>query len=145
VGVETLAHTMGWWHYPRIETPYGPLLMYPAAILIIAVLALIGWRVTRRFGWRGQATFLIALAIVGPLRDYGWASRSSEIIVFAPGIGPVLVDAACWAGLVGLGKVVMRLVAGPVKSDALARQSDRPTDPNGNDMMIAQRSSARVS
>jgi hypothetical protein len=121
VGVETLAHTMGWWHYPSVETPCGPPLMYPALVLLVAVLTLIGWRVTRRFGWRGQATFLVALAIVGPLRDYGWASRLPELVVFAPGIVPVLVDAACWAGLLGLGQVVMRLVAGPVRSDPLAR------------------------
>jgi hypothetical protein len=127
VGVETSAHTMAWWHYPSIETPYGPPLMYPAAVFIFAVLALTGWRVTRRFGWRGQTTFLVALAIVGPLRDYGWASRSPDLIVFAPGIGPVLVDAACWAGLVGLGQAVMRLVAGPVRGDPLARRPDRPT------------------
>jgi len=28
------------------------------------------WIVTRRFGWRGTAVFLGALAVVGTLRDY---------------------------------------------------------------------------
>jgi Kef-type K+ transport system membrane component KefB len=22
-GVESLAHVLGWWHYPSVETPYG--------------------------------------------------------------------------------------------------------------------------
>jgi hypothetical protein len=27
---------------------------------------------TRRFGWRGQVVFLLALAVLGALRDYRW-------------------------------------------------------------------------
>jgi len=126
VGIEGLAHTLGWWRYPSIQTPYGPPLLYPAMVLLFAALALIGWRVTRRFGWRGQATFLVALAILGTLRDYRWAARLPELIVFAPGIGSALVDAACWAGLVGLAQAVMRCVAGPGRGDALARRPNRP-------------------
>jgi hypothetical protein len=44
--------------------------MYPAAVVAFALLALIGWIVTLRFGWRGTAVFLCALAVVGALRDY---------------------------------------------------------------------------
>src|SRR4051794_40081339 len=63
LGVEFLAHKLGWWHYPFVQTSYGPPLMYPLIVLVFAALALIGWRLTRRFGWRGQTAFLIALAI----------------------------------------------------------------------------------
>ena len=122
VGVETLAHMLGWWRYPSVGTPYGPPLMYPAVVLLFSSLALIGWRVTRRFGWRGQAVFLAALAILGALRDYGWAARLPELIVFAPGIGPAFVDAACWVGLAALAQPVMRWLAGPARSDPLARR-----------------------
>src|SRR4029450_11735909 len=58
VGVEILAHTLGWWRYPSVETPYGPPLIYPVVVLMFAVIALIGWRVMRRFGWSGQMVFL---------------------------------------------------------------------------------------
>jgi hypothetical protein len=51
VGIEILAHTLGWWRYPSVQTSYGPPLLYPAVVLLFAALALIGWRVTRRFGW----------------------------------------------------------------------------------------------
>jgi len=122
VGVECLAHALGWWRYPSVETPYGPPLMYPVVILLFAALALIGWRVTRRFDWRGQLAFLCAVMVLGTLRDYRVAAWLPEFIVFAPGIGIALVDAACWAGLLALAQAVMRLVAGPVRGDPLARQ-----------------------
>ena len=125
VGVETLAHTLGWWRYPSVETPYGPPLLYPAVVLVFAALALIGWLVTRRFGWRGQVVFLAALAVLGALRDYQWAARRPELIVFAPGIGPALVDVACWGGLAGLAQAIMRWVAGPTGGDPLARRPGR--------------------
>src|SRR5262245_59830576 len=122
VGIECLAHARGWWRYPSVETPYGPLLIYPVVIFLFASLALIGWRVTRRFGWGGQVTFLSTLTIAGTLRDYRIAAWLPQFIVFAPGIGIVLIDAACWAGLLALPQIVMRLVAGPVKGDPLVRQ-----------------------
>lgn len=122
VGIECLAHAREWWRYPFVETAYGPPLIYPVVVLLFAALALIGWRVTRRFGWRGQAAFLSAVTVVGTLRDYRIAAWLPQFIVFAPGIGTVLVDAACWAGVLALAQIVMRFVAGPVRGDALARQ-----------------------
>ena len=122
VGVECLAHAMGWWRYPTVETPYGPPLIYPLAILMFAALSLIGWRVTRRFGWPGQAAFLGAVTVLGTWRDYRIAARLSDFIVFAPGIGTVFVDAACWAVLLALAQAVMHFVAGPAREDSLARQ-----------------------
>src|SRR5437773_1749100 len=98
VGIECVAHAMGWWRYPFVETAYGPPLIYPVVVFLFAALALIGWRVTRRFGWRGQAAFLSAVTIVGTLRDYRIAAWLPQFIVFAPGIGTVLVDAACLLG-----------------------------------------------
>ena len=127
VGVETLAHTLGWWRYPSVETAYGPPLLYPAVVLLFAALALIGWRVMRRFGWTGQMIFLAALAVLGTLRDYQWAARLPQLIVFAPGIGTALVDVACWASLAGLAQVVMRWVAGPVAGDPLTRRRSKRT------------------
>jgi hypothetical protein len=122
VGVEVLCQTLGFWHYRSTDAPYGPLLMYPLAVVLFAVLALIGWRVTRRFGWRGQAVFLGAVTVVGTLRDYLVAGQALGIIVLAPGIVTALVDAVCWIGTVALAEAVMRLVAGPARGDSLARQ-----------------------
>jgi hypothetical protein len=123
VAIERLAHAMGWWRYPFVEAAYGPLLIYPVVVFLFGALALVGWRVTRRFGWRGQAVFLSAVTMGGTVRDYRIAAWFPQFIVFAPGIGIVLVDAACWAGLLALAQIVMGLVAGPVRGDALTRAS----------------------
>jgi hypothetical protein len=122
VGVEFLCQSLGVWRYPSDDRPYGPPLMYPAVVLMFALLPLLGWRVSRRFGWRGQAVFLAAVTTVGTVRDYLVGQQALAIITFAPGVGTVLVDAACWAGLTELAQAVMRLVAGPARSDPLARQ-----------------------
>jgi hypothetical protein len=122
VGIEYAAHVRGWWRYPFVDTPYGPPLIYPAVVFMFTALALIGWRVTRRFGWRGQTVFLSAITIVGTLRDYRIAAWFPQLIVFTPGIGTVLADAACWAGLAVLTQAVMRCIAGPARGDALLAQ-----------------------
>jgi hypothetical protein len=122
LGVEALAHAVKWWRYTSDDTPYGPPLMYPAIVLMWAVLALIGWRVMRRFGWRGEMIFLAAVVVQGTLRDYLEAGQALGLIVLAPGIATVLVDAVCWAGLTALAQGVMRLVAGPAAADRLARR-----------------------
>ena len=68
-GVEAFAHAWGWWRYTSDDTPIGPSAIYPVLVVVFAFLALIGWVVTRRFGWRGMAVFLGVLAVVGALRD----------------------------------------------------------------------------
>jgi hypothetical protein len=122
VGVELLCQSLGFWRYPSTDSPYGPPLMYPLLVLVFAILALIGWRVTRRFGWRGQAVFLAVVTVVGTMRDYLVAAQAPGVIVFAPALMTVLVDAACWGGLTALAEAVMRLVAGPARGDRLARR-----------------------
>jgi len=122
LGVEVLAHILGLWRYPSIEQPYGPLLMYPVLLLMWAGYSLIGWRVTRRFGWRGQVIFLTAVMVLGTLRDYVVADKALGFINLRPGIATVLVDAGCWIGLTALAQGVMRLIAGPATADQLARR-----------------------
>jgi hypothetical protein len=122
LGVEVLCQSLGFWRYPSDETGYGPPLMYPVLVLYWAVLSLIGWRVIRRFSWRGELVFLAAVTVQGTLRDYFEAGQALGVIVLAPGLATLLVDAACWAGLTALAQVVMRLVAGPAAADRLARR-----------------------
>jgi len=98
VAVEALCQSLGFWRYPSDDTGYGPALMYPVLVLMFAVLALIGWRVMRRFGWRGEVVFLAAVTVLGALRDYLVAGQALGLIALAPGIATVLVDAVCWAG-----------------------------------------------
>ena len=125
-GVEALAHARGWWWYTSDDTPIGPLAIYPLLVVAFAFLALIGWRVTRRFGWRGLLVFLGALAVVGALRDYLISGRLMGLIVFRPGVVLVLIDAFLWAGLTALAIAVMHAVSGPACDDRLARRAGDP-------------------
>jgi hypothetical protein len=127
--MDILGHCLGWWHYLGVDTPYGQWWMYTVAALWYgAGVALIGWRLTRRFGWRGQVAFLAAMAIFGPVRDYIATAAAPGFIVFGPGVVPVLADSACWASGMALGQLVLRLVAGPARSDQLARLPAPPTN-----------------
>ena len=115
IGVEVVMHRLGVWHYPGVEAWYGPVLMYPLIIVVFALLALIGWRVDRRWGRRGLIIFLLAVTVIGTIRDYKIAGDMLNLIVFAPGKMIVLIDAACWIGTSVLALVVMRFVAGPAR------------------------------
>lgn len=119
VGIETLFHDLGVWRYPSVDQAYGPATLYPLVVIVFTMLALIGWRVTRRFGWRGQLMFVSILTILGALRDFLVAEKVLGIIVFAPGLATLLVDAGIWISVVVLAQAVMRVIAGPATADPL--------------------------
>jgi serine/threonine protein kinase len=95
-------------------------LFYPATVLGGAVYALIGWRVSRRFGWRGQVAFIAVMSIYGPIRSRIAAAASTAIVV-APGFLSYVAGAAIWACAIAASLATMRLVAGPARNDRLAR------------------------
>ena len=130
-GVELVCQALGQWHYPSDDTGRGPLLMYPSLALLWATLALIGWRVMRRYGWRGEAVFLASVALLGTLRDYFVAGQALGAIVLAPGVTTVLVEIVCWAGQTALTQALMWLVAGPAAADRLARRRWESAEPGG--------------
>jgi hypothetical protein len=121
IGVTALAEALGWWRVPGFWTPDKLLMYYLGWAISCAPIYLVTWRIARRFGRRGLAAILCAVAVVGPLRDYRIAAFFPEWIVFGPGVAPVLAVAATYVGIVALGHAVMRLVAGPAGSDWLAR------------------------
>ena len=129
-GVELLCQALGFWRYPSDDSGRGPLLMYPLLVLMWVVLSLLGWRVVRRFGWRGEVVFLALVTLQGTLRDYFEAGQALGMIAIAPGLTTVLVDMVCWAGLTALAQGVMRLVAGPAAADRLARRPWEATEPS---------------
>jgi hypothetical protein len=129
IGVTALAEVLGWWRVPGFWTPYKLPIFYLGFAISCAPIYLITWRIARRFGRLGLAAFLGAVAVVGPLRDYQIAAIFPEWIVFAPGVAPVLAVAATYVGVVALGHVAMRLVAGPARGDSLARSEGEPAPP----------------
>jgi hypothetical protein len=116
-GAIALCNALGWWRVPIPTAPGVLALFYVAGSVSCAPIYLVTWRVALRFGWRGLAVCLIVVAIIGPPRDYMYAVKFPEWMVFAPGVAPILADAAAYVAVVALGHAVMWLVAGPARSD----------------------------
>ncbi len=120
LGLIVIGENQGFWQVPPHNVPYFRLQLYFALAISMIPTFLITWRVARRFNWRGLAVLLGAVAIIGPPRDYLIAAAFPAWIVFAPGIAPVLADAAIYISIVALGHAVMRLIAGSASSDRVA-------------------------
>jgi hypothetical protein len=123
MGAIVLGNAMGLWRVPIFWTPYFLALFYVGLSISVTPIYLVTWRVARRFGWRGLAVCLVVVAIIGPPRDYLYAAMYPEWMVFAPGIAPILADAAAYVGIVVIGHAVMRLFAGPSREDRLRNKS----------------------
>jgi hypothetical protein len=121
IGIEVACQSLWFWHYASTDERTGPLAMYPVIVLMWTIYSHVGWRIMRRFSWRGWAMFLAAVTVLGTFRDYRIADQALGIIALAPGYATVVVDAVCWAGLTALAQAVMRLIAGPAASDTLAK------------------------
>jgi hypothetical protein len=121
LGAIALSEALGWWWIPFASTPYFLALFYLGLSISLMPIYLVTWRLARRFGWRGLAVFTGIVTVIGPPRDYLYAAMFPKWMVFAPGVAPILADGATYAGVVILGHVVMRLIAGPASEDRLAR------------------------
>lgn len=121
LGAIASCEALGWWRIPFASTPYFLWLFYFGISISLAPVYLVTWRTARRFGGRGLAVFLCVVAIIGPPRDYLIASVFPKWMVFAPGMAPILADAATYVGMLIVGHAMMRLVAGPSTRDQLAR------------------------
>ena len=88
----------------------------------VAAIALCIWRLMRRYGARGLAAGLAAIAVLFPMRDYRVATPT-HVIEFAGGMCPWIADSAAAVVVFAVGVAVMQVLAGPAPSDALARRS----------------------
>ncbi|MBC8164815.1 MAG: protein kinase, partial [Bryobacteraceae bacterium] len=117
---------MGWWRSRFSETsdPMG-LFAHPVGLLIFilggAAIFLIFWRVSRRFGWPWQLVLIVGVAAGQAIRERIWFDAFMQVMAASPGIGPLAGDAALLVAALGLGYVMMRLIAGPAAKDPLAR------------------------
>jgi hypothetical protein len=123
-----IASALGWWQPAAAEVSLSRAigLVIVDAWCYAAILALISWRVGRRFGWRGQAAFTVFLSFWGPLRDYVGAS-TNHLIAIRPGVLPFLGWAAAWGCAIVMMHAAMRVVAGSATADPLTSSRDRPS------------------
>lgn len=121
LGMIVLGEARGWWRLPHAPSGWFlPLLSFGLGVSL-APLYLVSWRVARRFGWRGLMVALAAVTLLGAPRDYLYAARRPQWMVFSSGRAPFLADAATYFALMVVGHAVMRWVAGPAAADRLAR------------------------
>ena len=127
IGFDALGDVMGWWHYTMSATAYTPPLLYLALWLWYGVaVTLIGWRVSRRFGWRGFIGFIAFMAVYGPLRDYlGVTLTRGTVQIISSGIRPLLADVVLWSTANTLAQTVMWSISGAPESDPFARRPFR--------------------
>jgi hypothetical protein len=103
LGAIALSEALGWWHIPFASTTFFLPLFSIGLAISLTPIYLVTWRLARRFGWRGLAVFIGIVAIIGPPRDYLIAATFPKWMVFAPGVIPVLADAAAYVGMVAVG------------------------------------------
>jgi hypothetical protein len=126
VGWDLVAAAAGWWRYPSVATPYAPPGFYAVAALVWgAGMDLVGWRVARHRGLVVLMLFLVALTLLGVLRDHVQAN-ATQVLVFGPGVTPTVADALGYASCLAVAEVVMRAVAGSAGADALATSRSQP-------------------
>jgi serine/threonine protein kinase len=109
---EMLPASMGLRHFTWTAAPQPAGLIYTAIIPYGALIALLGWRITRKFGWLGQVALLLAAAIGGPARDHFYMLWVPGVAA-VPGLLPLISDSVLWLCGVGSGQAILRLIAGP--------------------------------
>lgn len=93
---DRVAAEYGWWTYPAwSSTGQFPLVGYVLAGLVGGgAFGLVGWRIIRRWRWRGLAIFLFFWAVYAVVHDYGGSLlfASSGLMAFGAGPVPIIAD-----------------------------------------------------
>ena len=113
---EMLPASLGIHHFTWTAAPPPMGLIYPGIIPYGAMIALLGWRIARKFGWRGQVALLFAATFGGPIRDY-ITTLYVPGVAAVPGLLPWISDGVLWFCGVGSGQAILRLIAGPAGDD----------------------------
>ena len=119
LGIVVLGERAGWWHMAIPWEPYF-LTLTLLGMALCGYIFLLTWRIARRFGARGLVLLLVAAAVLGPVRDYGYIANFPEWGSYAPGFAPVLAISAAYVILGVVGHGLMRMIAGPATADRLA-------------------------
>ena len=126
VFVTVVPISMGWRQFVPLEhyQTQALWLLYAIGIPFGAILALAGWRIARRFGWRGLAAFVIVASIVlpCPICSRPELSSAAHLGVVVPGTLPWIAYTLSWACALLLSHSIMRLMAGRAGDDRLARR-----------------------
>lgn len=70
-------------------------------------------RTRERIEVKKYAVLIGIVTVIGPPRDYLYATMFPQWMVFAPGVAPIAADGATYAGVVIVGHAVMPLYRRP--------------------------------
>lgn len=116
---DVLAGRMDWWVYQVSGDTLATLaLSISVAFVFGAAAGLVGWRMMRAMGWTGVATFFAGYVGLGMLRDHMLATNVS-LFAFGPGAVPQVMGGVGYLSLAMAVQVVMLIMAGPPRGDAL--------------------------
>src|SRR5262249_3934444 len=114
-----IAYRAGLWSYPGLEERSHGQLAWSAAVgIAVAGIALIGWRVHRRYKQKGLVIFLLAFAAFGLVRDWAMSRTAARgILVFGAGAIPWIADYIGWLVLTTVAIMVQFAIAGDSARD----------------------------
>ena len=76
---DSLGHHLGWWSYPRVHAPFGPLIAYFLVGPAMAMLALIALRLRTLYGIRAVIALVVGFGAYGALRDHTFVAATGWI------------------------------------------------------------------
>ncbi len=110
------AAAYGWWTYPGWSaTGQFPVTGYIlAGIVGGGAFGLVGWRIIRRWHWKGLAGFLLFWGIYAVVHDYGGSQlfASSRLMVFGAGPVPIIANILWYVSGNTLAQAAIWLVGG---------------------------------
>jgi hypothetical protein len=119
--LDTIGSWLGYWHYAGNSIEHAPPLVYAAVSFWAAAVALIGWRLARRFGPYSLVVVIALGAVFATIQDYVAAYLKASVQTIAPGITPFVGDIMVWATVVAVALIVQRILGGPFTAERLAR------------------------
>jgi hypothetical protein len=119
VGLDVLGTRLGWWYYTGASDAHGPWPVYVGVVFLEGAVALLGWRLTRRFGPAALALLVPAVALCTTASDFIAAGQPNPVQVIAAGRAPKAGDFLLWSAITALGLLVMRVFAGRSTEDEL--------------------------
>ena len=117
MGRAWLENNLGWWR-SRIAGNADPLGLFSPWICVqfvmygVAILLALS-ATSRRFGWKGQAVSLLAIALSQIAHENLWLGEFIPAIIFQPGVIPILGRAGLFIAVSLIAILVMRLIGGP--------------------------------
>ena len=116
MGRAWLENNLGWWR-SRIAGNADPLGLFSPLICVQFVMYGVAFllalsAIGRRFGWRGQAVSLLALALYQIAHERLWLGEVIPAIIFQPGVIPILGRVGLFIGVSLIAILVMRLIGG---------------------------------